>query len=146
LNSLPVETASVQVAVCVLALEHVPELELAIAELARVVRPGGTVVLSDLHPTPRARGGAAYFQDASGGAGVVRGYRHLHGDYLRAFEKAQLAVRRCFEPPFGPAEVMMQGPASTFIPGATQAAYLGMPAALVWDLTRRDSDMTARHS
>jgi SAM-dependent methyltransferase len=116
LTSLPVETASVEVAVCALALEHVMELELAVAELARVVRPSGRVVLSDLHPTPRALGGAAYFQDAGGGAGVVRGYRHLHGDYLRAFDKAELAVRRCLEPPFGPAEVMMQGPASTFIP------------------------------
>jgi ubiquinone/menaquinone biosynthesis C-methylase UbiE len=143
LTSLPVETASVHVAVCALAIEHVVELELVIAELARVVRPGGTVVLSDLHPTPRALGGAAYFQDASGGAGVVRGHRHLHGDYLRAFGKADLAVRQCLEPRFGKAEMAMQGPASTFIPEATEAAYLGMPAALVWDLTRRQPDTTS---
>ena len=51
-----------------------------------VVRPGGRVVLSDLHPIGTALGGMAYFQDASGGAGVVRGYGHLHGEYLRSFQ------------------------------------------------------------
>ena len=146
LTSRAVESASVEVAVCALALEHVLDLELAIAELARVVRPGGTIVLSDLHPTPRVLGGAAYFQDARGGAGVVRGHRHLHGDYVRAFEKARLAVRRCLEPPFGPAEVTMQGPASTFIPDATAAAYLDMPAALVWQVERQGSGTTPRHA
>jgi SAM-dependent methyltransferase len=136
LTALPLESESVDVAVCALALEHVAALDAAMTELSRVVRPGGRVVLSDLHPALRVFGGGAYFQDASGGAGVVRGHSHLHGDYLRAFEQAGLAVRQCLEPRMGPGEVTMQGPASEFIPAATQAAYLGLPGALVWDLSR----------
>jgi len=136
LTSLPVEDASVDLAVCALALEHVEDLPTAIRGLARVVRPGGRILLSDLHPAAIALGGGAYFQDAGGGAGVVRGHRHLHSDYLRTFDAAGLGVRQCLEPRFGPAEAAMQGPASMFIPEAAVAAYVGLPGALIWDLRR----------
>jgi SAM-dependent methyltransferase len=136
LYSLPLESASVDLVVCALALEHVADLSEAITELSRVLRSGGLMVLSDLHPAAVALGGGAYFQDSGGGAGLVRGYGHLHGDYLRAFEKVDLRVRRCLEPRFGPAEAAMQGPASSFIPHAAEAAYVGVPGALIWDLAR----------
>jgi SAM-dependent methyltransferase len=134
LAALPVDDRSVDLAVCALALEHVADLEGAVSELARVVRPGGRIVLSDLHPAAVAVGGAAFFQDASGGAGVVRGHQHLHGDYLRAFRGVGLTVEQCLEPLIGEAEVAMQGPAATFVPDAARAAYLGLPMALVWEL------------
>ena len=115
-------------------LEHVDDLARAITELRRVLRFGGHMVLSDLHPAVVTLGGGAYFQDAGGRAGVVRGYGHLHGDFLRAFEKAGLRVRSCFEPRYGPAEAAMQGPASIFIPDAAEAAFVGVPGALIWEL------------
>jgi len=93
-------------------------------------------VLSDLHPAAVAVGGAAYFQDAGGVAGVVRGYRHLHSDYLRAFQHCGLLVEQCLEPLIGDDEVAMQGPATTFLPAAATAAYLGLPMALIWELRR----------
>jgi hypothetical protein len=92
------------------------------------------MVLSGLHPAAAALGGAAYFQDAAGGAGVVQGYGHLHGDYLNAFHQSQLVIRQCLEPRIGPAEAAMQGPATQFIPDAAAAAYLGLPGALIWEL------------
>jgi len=136
LTSLPVDAASFDVAVCALALEHVADLDTAMSELARVVRPGGRIVLSDLHPTAVAVGGAAFFMDAGGGAGVVRGYSHLHSDYLRALKGAGLEIVQCLEPLMGEAEVAMQGPATTFVPAAAKAAYLGLPLALIWDVRR----------
>jgi SAM-dependent methyltransferase len=136
LTSLPLSAESVDLAVCALALEHVEDLTAAVGELRRVVRPGGRIVLSDLHPAAIAVGGAAFFQDASGNAGVVRGHAHLHGDYLAAFRSTGLTIRACLEPRFSPEEAAMQGPASTFIPEAAQAAYVGVPGALVWDLER----------
>jgi ubiquinone/menaquinone biosynthesis C-methylase UbiE len=136
LCSLPLESASVDLVVCALALEHVGDLSAAVAELSRVLRPGGRMVLSDLHPAAVVLGGVAYFQDADGGAGVVRGFAHLHGDYLRSFENAGLRVRNCLEPRFGRAEAAMQGPASTFIPKAAEAAYVGVPGVLIWELDR----------
>ena len=134
LCALPLESASVDLVVCALALEHVADLSRAISEMSRVLRSGGRMVLSDLHPAAVTLGGGAYFQDARGGAGVVRGYGHLHGDFLRAFEHAGLHVRDCLEPRYGPAEAAMQGPASSFIPDAAEAAFVGVPAALIWDL------------
>jgi ubiquinone/menaquinone biosynthesis C-methylase UbiE len=136
LCSLPLESASVDLVVCALALEHVADLSGAITEFTRVLRSGGRMVLSTLHPAAVALGGVAYFQDAGGGAGVVRGYGHLHGDYLRAFEKVGVRVRQCLEPRLGPAEAAMQGPASSFIPDAAEAAYIGVPGALIWELDR----------
>jgi SAM-dependent methyltransferase len=137
LESLPLESASFDLVVCALALEHVENLSGTVAELSRVLRPSGRMVLSDLHPAAVALGGAAYFQDAQGGAGVVRGFGHLHSDYLLAFREAGLVVRECFEPRFGPSEAAMQGPASQFIPDAAAGAYVGLPGALIWDLVRR---------
>jgi len=136
LSALPLEPASVDLVVCALALEHVADLGRAIAELSRVLRPGGHMVLSGLHPAAAALGGAAYFQDAAGGAGVVEGYGHLHGDYLNAFQQSQLAIQQCLEPRIGPAEAAMQGLATQFIPDATAAAYIGLPGALIWELVR----------
>ena len=136
LCTLPLDSASVDLVVCALALEHVADLSRAITELGRVLRSGGRMVLSDLHPAAVTLGGAAYFQDAGGRAGVVRGHGHLHGEYLRAFETVGLRVRQCLEPRLGPAEAAMQGPASSFIPEAAEAAYVGVPGALIWELDR----------
>jgi ubiquinone/menaquinone biosynthesis C-methylase UbiE len=136
LSDLPFEEAEFDLAVCALALEHVANFNLAIEELARVVRDDGRVIISDIHPLLKALGGAAYFRDAEGASGVVRGHARSHGDYLDAFARAHLEVTQCIEPRFGHAEVQMQQPAATFIPAATEAAYLGLHAALIWDLKR----------
>jgi SAM-dependent methyltransferase len=49
-RALPLPDASFDLAVCALALCHLPDLNLAAQELARVLRPGGRVVISDFHP------------------------------------------------------------------------------------------------
>lgn len=136
LASLPFESARFDLVVCALALEHVQDLSGAVAELSRVLHSGGRMVLSDLHPAAVALGGAAFFQDAQGAAAVVRGFDHLHSDYLVAFRESGLVVHQCLEPRFGPSEAAMQGLASQFIPDAAAAAYIGVPGALIWDLVR----------
>jgi hypothetical protein len=45
-------------------------------------------------------------------------------------------IRQCLEPRIGPAEAATQGPAAQFIPGATEAAFVGLPGALIWELVR----------
>lgn len=136
LLDLPLEDRTFDLAVCALALEHVDDLERAIAELARVVRPGGRVIVSDMHPVLRALGGAAFFRDAAGERAVIRGRSHTHSDYLDAFAAAGLVVNRCVEASFGEAEVEMQQPAAAIVPEATRTAFLGLPAVLAWDLER----------
>jgi len=136
LTRLPLRSASVDLAVCALALDHAPALLDPIRELGRVVRPGGRLVISDIHPVQSAIGAAAFFRAADGSAGFVRNHRHVHSEYLDAFAETGLEVRRCIEPRFGPGEVALQTIAGRHLPDAASAAYLGLPAALVWDLVR----------
>jgi ubiquinone/menaquinone biosynthesis C-methylase UbiE len=137
LEALPLCAAAVDAVVCALALGHLVDLLPPVCELARVVRSGGRVVISDLHPILSFIGGQAAFRAADGTMAFVREHPHAHGEYLRAFAAAGLEVRQCVEPRFDATEAAMQGLAHHFVPDATNAAYAGLPGALIWDLARR---------
>ncbi|NUW42811.1 class I SAM-dependent methyltransferase [Nonomuraea rhodomycinica] len=98
LGDLPVPDDAVDLVVCSLALTHVPSLGPAMAEFARVLRPGGHLVISDMHPEGVARGFVPPVRLADGRPGRIATYRHAVGDYLRAALSAGLQVRRCEEP------------------------------------------------
>lgn len=63
---LPLRDASVDVVVAALLLSFVPDRRAVLAEAARVLRPGGVLVLSDLHPVASERGWSRSFQGLSG--------------------------------------------------------------------------------
>ena len=48
LEKLPLKAASVDAAVCVLVLHHVPDPAGAVREMARILRPGGTALIVDM--------------------------------------------------------------------------------------------------
>jgi ubiquinone/menaquinone biosynthesis C-methylase UbiE len=101
LTSLPVDTASCDLVTCGLALTHLAVIAPAIAELARVLRPGGRLVVSDIHPVSVVVGGGqAFFRREDGSRCVIRNHVHWHGEYLDAFATAGLRVRRCLEPAY----------------------------------------------
>lgn len=66
LRALPFAAAAFDVVWCRLVVGHVPALGQAYAELARVCRPGGTVVVTDFHPDAAAAGHRRTFRDAAG--------------------------------------------------------------------------------
>ena len=84
LHRLPVGDAEVDLVVCALALTHVPAPKPVIAEFARVLRPGGHLLISDVHPEAVARGSIPTLRGPGGRPGRLVTYRHLAGDYLRA--------------------------------------------------------------
>jgi ArsR family transcriptional regulator len=53
LESLPLEDASVDLATLILVLHHSPDPERALSEAARVLRPGGKLLLVDMVPHDR---------------------------------------------------------------------------------------------
>lgn len=98
LHRLPLADDSVDLVVCGLALMHVPDLAPVLTELARVLRPGGHLVLSD----SRGLAGDARLPVGTDLEKGEVGYMPIHGhrtsDYLRAALPLGLQVRGCEEP------------------------------------------------
>ena len=138
LEQLPLDDATVDVVTCSLALTHVPDLVPVMHEFARVLRPGGTAVLSDIHPFNTLTGGAlAGIPDRpiTDGIGFVRNLTHLVSDYLRAFRSAGLSVSDCIEVPVGERQVTAL-PSYALYPDASRQAFDGVPFLLLWQLTK----------
>ncbi|EFL11770.1 conserved hypothetical protein [Streptomyces sp. AA4] len=142
LQELPVEDGSQDVVLCGLALSHVPDLEPVIAEFARVLAPGGHLVLSDVHPEQVQRGSIPSVRTADGVPARVRTKHHRVGDYLRAFLAAGITPVSCAEPTptaTKPQHVPGGGPwdlwpwsLNGLIPDALAAAANGVPSMLIW--------------
>jgi ubiquinone/menaquinone biosynthesis C-methylase UbiE len=137
LEALPVDGGGFDLAVCCLALDHCADLGPPIAELARAVRTGGSVILTDIHPAMVHLGGQAAYVDADGARAFVRAHPHLHGDYLSAFRAADLEIDELIEPPPNRAWFEMQKGAWSNAPEAFVRAFDGIPAAIVWSLVKR---------
>jgi SAM-dependent methyltransferase len=136
LRELPFPDESFELAVCGLAMSHLPSLNEAVAELARVLTPGGRLIISVLHPFQALLGWNAPFSGADGSRAFVREHPHLHADYLSAFTSAGLTVTGCVEPTITDQELGAKRRAFRHIPEATAAAYRGLPAVLVWSAHR----------
>jgi SAM-dependent methyltransferase len=132
LRALPLADAAFDIVVSALALAHLDDLTPAVAELARVLTPGGVAVVSVLHPFQAHLGWHAPFSDDEGVRRFVREHPHTHADYFAAFGAAGLSVTGCVEPALGPDEVRAKRRPFAHAPEATLAAYEGLPAVLVW--------------
>ena len=145
LHRLPLPDDHVDVIVCALALTHLPDLRPVMAEFARVLRPGGHLVIFDIHHELVALGSVPRVRSASGEPGMLPGYRHRAGDYLSAALPLGLQLRRCEEATpdgdAGPAEMAEDidpgrwddWPWSLLdiVPAASAAAWAGTPT-VIW--------------
>ncbi|WP_166352536.1 class I SAM-dependent methyltransferase [Phytoactinopolyspora limicola] len=105
LHRLPLADGEADIVVCALALTHVRDLTPVLAEFARVLRPGGHLVLSDVHHDSVFFGSIPPVLGPNGEPGRLPAYRHQPGDYLRAALPHGLQVRRCEEPRLEPSQV-----------------------------------------
>lgn len=144
LRELPAEEEEFDLVVCGLALAHLADLRSGVAELARVTAAGGRIAISVLHPMLAMLGWQAPFADAAGQRKFVREYPHGHGEYLAAFRECELEVAACEEPHLAEAHLPAKRRAFENVPEATRAAYLDLPAVLVWELVKRPAGSTAQ--
>ncbi len=143
LHRLPVADESVDLVVCALALTHVPDLGPVLAEFARVLRPGGHLVISDSRMKYRL---VQALPD--GGYGYLPHYTRVTSEYLAAALPLGFQVRHCEElragwsdpneaPP--PVRILPQHPSDIWTlqdwcPVAAQAARNGDPVLIFWHL------------
>jgi SAM-dependent methyltransferase len=68
-----------------------------VAELARVLRPGGILLTTDLHPIAVATGRQAFFTAADGSRHMALNHVHRPSQYSRALGMAGLRIDRLEE-------------------------------------------------
>jgi 2-polyprenyl-3-methyl-5-hydroxy-6-metoxy-1,4-benzoquinol methylase len=140
LEQLPVDECSIDVVTCSLALTHVEDLQPVVREFARVMKPGATAVLSDIHPLNTMVGGnVAGFPgaDIRDGIPYVVNLTHQISDYIAAFNDAGLSIVECLEPQWGEAQFKSL-PGYPVYPDACVQAFGGLPYLLIWRLARDD--------
>lgn len=151
LTELPLQDDDVDHVVCSLALTHLRDLRPFFAEVARVMRPGGHLLLLDTrgHFTGSTR--YPLVKEAPDGrVGHIAGYSHGLGDYLRAALPHGYVVRACEETyrdgdtvtPDELPEPLTPGPPDIWelhpwARHAANAAKAGQPAVVAWDLELR---------
>lgn len=89
-RALPFAAQAFDVVWCRLVVGHLPSLAAVYGELARVCKPGGTVVVTDFHPEAARAGHTRSFRDAGGRLHHVEHHVHLPAHHLRAARAAGL--------------------------------------------------------
>lgn len=151
LHRLPLPDDAVDTVVCALALTHVPDLAAVLAEFARVLRPGGHLVLSDAHlitsyltPTLPRRPGP------DGRPALLTEYHRPLSAYLSAALPLGFQVRHCEEPcrprhsldadaAPDPLPTHMSWDLLHWCPEASAAALDESPVAVVWHFQLGDA-------
>jgi len=134
LTSLPFADESFDVAVCALTFCHLPDLRPATAELARVLRPGGRLVISDFHPfclligwrTCLRRPEATY---------MVENYLHLVQDYVAALLDSGFTLT-------GVREEVVDERLGAIMSGEAIERFRGWPGALIIAARREQTTET----
>ena len=135
LRSLPQPSDSVDLVVCSLALTHLPGLDQPLAEFARVLRPGGHAVLSNIHHLSLPLGGVVQMLAPSGQAIQLPASLFLPTDYINAALRAGFTIQSCAEVGWPELASGHGGPtAQAWCPEAARAAYVGTPALMVVEL------------
>jgi SAM-dependent methyltransferase len=139
--ALPVESARFDAVVHSLVMSHVADLAAAVAEIARVLKPGGRAVISAPHPiATEVLGLRPSFERQDGSRAKIVESTYWHAEYLASFEAAGLHVRSCREPKFQP-----PAPPDGAPPDLLAGALTGLPVFLIWELERAN-ERSAHHA
>jgi malonyl-CoA O-methyltransferase len=96
MTALPFKAACADVILCGLAIGHLQNLYPALREIKRVLAPGGTALISDLHPVQAWLGAKRTF--SSGGKTLaVEHHIHSYADYHATTTEIGLIISRIRE-------------------------------------------------
>lgn len=99
---LPFRDESFDLVISTLVLDHIPNLQGAIAEMCRALRSGGTLIVSSFHPFGKLLSWKRSFQaEVTSGQKTwfsARYYLHLHSDYFNALAAARMEILQMQEP------------------------------------------------
>jgi SAM-dependent methyltransferase len=144
LHRLPLADDAVDTVVCALALTHVPDLAPVLAEFARVLRPGGDLVISDAHLLASyLRPTLAHRPGPDGRPSLLTEHHRPLSAYLTAALPLGFQVRHCEEPgrprrsptdtaPGRPLPTHMSWDLLRWCPEASAAALDDSPIVVVW--------------
>ena len=96
-RAIPVADESFDVVWCRLVLGHVPDLDAAYAELARVCARGGRIVVTDFHPDAVEAGHRRTFRGDDGVVREIEHHVHTPREHRRAAARAGLTLVHCFD-------------------------------------------------
>jgi 8-oxo-dGTP pyrophosphatase MutT (NUDIX family)/SAM-dependent methyltransferase len=80
----PLDAGSAHAVIALLVLEHIEALAVVIGEAARVLAPGGTLFLCELHPVRQMIGKQARFSARPGAIECITAFPHDVSDYVNA--------------------------------------------------------------
>ena len=102
-RTLPMEDGCVDIVLCALSLGHMPSAEATVAQLARVVAPTGTLIITDFHPEASRAGWKRTFRE---GGAVYEVENHPYSIEAVCDAVAQMGfeLRELSEPSFGEEE------------------------------------------
>ena len=101
LDALPLRDGQFDLVISGLALGHASDLAGCVREIARVLKPGGTLLYSDFHPEAQRRGQTRSFRDEHGELHTVPPVHFDCEAHLSAIHEAGLELLEVFEPRAG---------------------------------------------
>ncbi len=141
ITNLPFNQEHFDFAICALALTHIrpKSLKKAISEINRVVKIGGKIIISDLHPWFITLEGPAKFYNKKGDEGYIREYVHWHSEYLNIFNTLNLKLIEIKEPQLKDKHLIITEKNSLISSEINKTALSGLPLALIWLLEKRQT-------
>lgn len=97
-DAIPFEPGAFDLVLCALLMEHLPDVRPALAEMHRVARPGGAVLVSVYHPWFLLKGIPPHFREEDGQEYEMPSYVHLPSAYYRALTDLGMRVTDFLEP------------------------------------------------
>jgi malonyl-CoA O-methyltransferase len=106
-EALPLARASVDVVLCGLAIGHLRQLKPTLKEIARVLKAGGSALISDVHPFQALRGAKRTFTAPDGRVYAVEHTAHSISDTFTQAQACGLGLSALSEPRLGDAPVVV---------------------------------------